>query len=222
MGLTAFEAIYARAVARTGEHALKSRFPEVLTTAELEQVKNDRFLSAMARCIFAAGFQWRVVDAKWPGIEDAFLAFSPERLATWSVEELGVLLQDPRVIRHRTKLAAILTNAAFVCRIAEQHGGFGAFVARWTGDPVGLWLTLKREGARLGGNTGPRALRQVGFDTYLLTDDVVTALIREGVVARRPTAMKDLYRVQEAMLRFREESGLSLAAVSVTLACSVP
>ncbi|HAG41377.1 MAG TPA: 3-methyladenine DNA glycosylase, partial [Pseudoalteromonas sp.] len=40
-------------------------------------------------------------------------------------------------------------------------------VANWPGDDtIGLWAYLKKHGARLGGNTGPYALRALGKDTF--------------------------------------------------------
>jgi len=66
-----------------------------------------------------------------------------------------------------------------------------------------------------------RTLRQLGRDTFILTDDVCAALIREGVVAKKPTSKRDLAATQAAFEGWRSESGRSLCELRVVLACSV-
>lgn len=42
--------------------------------------------------------------------------------------------------------------------------------------------TIKKRGSRLGGSTGQIALRFMGKESFILTGDVVNALIRESVI----------------------------------------
>jgi len=86
---------------------------------------------------------------------------------------------------------------------------------------VGLWEELKRRGERLGGNTGPFFLRFVGKDTFMLSPDVVTALVRQKVVDKAPGGRKALAAVQGAFNEWHSESGRSLCEISRTLSFSV-
>ncbi len=61
----------------------------------------------------------------------------------------------------------------------------------------------------------------MGVDGFVLSRDVVRALIREGVVEKEPTSQRDLARVQEAFDRWRGESGRPMSQISRTLACSI-
>ena len=69
---TTFDELYTRAVERHGEEDLRARFPRVAPDAELRAQSDDLYLAAMAKRVFAAGFRWQVIQAKWPGFEEAF------------------------------------------------------------------------------------------------------------------------------------------------------
>ncbi|HSM19311.1 MAG TPA: 3-methyladenine DNA glycosylase, partial [Hyphomicrobiales bacterium] len=71
------------------------------------------------------------------------------------------------------------------------------------------------------GTSGQYFLRTMGVDGFVLSRDVVRALIREGVVDREPTSQRDLAKVQAAFDHWRAESGRPMAQISRTLACSI-
>ncbi len=60
----------------------------------------DRLLSVMTRCVFNAGFNWKVIDAKWDGFEAAFEGFDPGKLAFFGDEMLDRLVSDERIVRN--------------------------------------------------------------------------------------------------------------------------
>jgi len=220
--MTPFATFYGRAIARHGEDALRSRFPRAATTDELTALSDDRYLAAMAKRVFAAGFRWKVIEAKWDGFEAAFRGFDPGWVADLEIDGVAELAQDTRIVRNRPKILATIDNAAFIQEVAADHGGFGAWLAAWPkDDTVGLWAELKARGNRLGGDTAPWVLRLVGRDTFRLSGDVVAAMVAAGVVSKKPTGKGDLARTQHAFNAWTAESGLSQGAVSVVLACSI-
>ncbi len=214
--------LYARAIDRHGEEALRSRFPWVAADAELRAMGDDLHLAAMTKRVFAAGFRRQVIEAKWEGFEEAFGGFEPEVVASLDASAIDALASDTRIVRNRPKILATVNNARFVQDVSAEHGGFGCWLADWSpDDTVGLWRALKSGGDRLGGDTGPWFLRLVGKDTFRLSGDVVEVLIESGVATKKPTGKKALAAAQDAFNQWREESGgLSLGAVSVVLACS--
>ncbi len=196
--------------------------PPLPNPALLALVPDDRILSSMAKNIFRAGFVWKIVDAKWPSFEEAFQSFDIMAVASMDEEDLDELATDTRVIRNRSKLAAVLDNARFVFEVCNEWGSFGAYLAQWPDeDLVGLWDDLHKRGTRLGGFTRSVFLREVGKDTFLLTSDVVRAFITARVVEKMPTAKRDLTRVQGAFNAWREETGRPFCQLSKILACSV-
>jgi hypothetical protein len=73
----------------------------------------------------------------------------------------------------------------------------------------------------LGGQTGRYCLRFLGYDTPILSRDVVGALIQAGVVDKDPTSKKDLLATQEAFNTWTEQSERSMVEVSRILALSM-
>jgi 3-methyladenine DNA glycosylase Tag len=220
--MTPFSEIWSRAVARHGEEALRLRFPTVRTDDQLRALGDDRYLAAMAKRVFAAGFQWKVIQAKWDGFEDAFGSFDPAHVAGFEVEDVETLMGDTRIVRHNAKILATVANAQFVQAVSAEHGGFGQWLADWDpDDTVGLWAALAKGGKRLGGDTGAWFLRLVGRDTFRLSTDVNAALVEAGVVDKAPTGKRAQRAAQVAFNTWRDESGLTLGAVSTVLACSM-
>jgi len=82
------------------------------------------YLEVMSKAIFQTGISWKVVENKWPGIHDAFRGFDHRLVASLTEAELADLSADPRVIRNRRKIEAIVDNARTMLDLEEQHGSF--------------------------------------------------------------------------------------------------
>lgn len=221
MAPVSFAVIEAEAIQRHGPDRVRAARPEPATP--LRDQTDDRLLSAMARRIFQAGFNWSVVDAKWPGIEEAFDGFDPARLAMAPDEKLDALAADPRVIRNGPKIRAIRDNAVLLFNLAKEHGRASRFLGDWPpADQIGLFDLLRTKGSRLGGLTGPLALRSAGYDAFLLSGSVVAALSRFGVLDGSATSKRARRAAQEAFNAWHEETGRDYAHLSRILALSVP
>jgi 3-methyladenine DNA glycosylase Tag len=218
-----FEAIRARAEkCKGGAAALVELLPDPTDKAALARTPDDRVLAEMSRRIFCSGFVWRVIDQKWPGFEEAFLGFSPERLCFEPDEFWERLARDQRIVRNGAKIAAVRENAFFVSRLAKEHGSFGRFLAAWPADDqIGLLAFLGQNGARLGGMTGQYFLRFIGWDAFILSRDVVAALREAGVeISDKANARRDLAAAQAAFNAWAGETGLGNARLSRICAMS--
>ena len=222
--MTSFKTIRARAAKRKGgEKALASLLPKVPSAAALARLPDDRVLAEMAKRIFSAGFVWRVIESKWPGFEAAFLKFEPKRLLFQPDEFWEGLASDARIVRNPQKIKAVRENARFVADIAQEHGSFGKFLAKWPADDqLGLIDVLGKRGARLGGNTGQYFLRFIGKDSFIVSRDVALCLRDAGLdIAAEPTSKKDLRKIQDQLNAWARESGLPMTHVSRICAMSI-
>ncbi len=222
--MESLETIHARAAKRHGgPRALEARLPKPKSRAALRRVQDDRLLAELTKSVFQAGFVWKVIEAKWPGFEEAFRGFEPKKVARLSEAQLAKLQRDERIVRNPVKIRATRDNASWLVSLAKEHGSAARWLADWPEDDVivGLWDELKTGGSRLGGFTGQFFLRHVGKDTPMLTGDVLAALRRHGVVtSKSPTSKKALAVIQDAFNTWRDESGRSLCEISRILACS--
>jgi 3-methyladenine DNA glycosylase Tag len=221
MSTPPFAPILAAAQSRHGAAALEARLIEPASAAELQAKGDDRYLSQMSLRIFRAGLKHSLVDAKWPAFEEVFFGFEPRRVRAMSDEALEALLSDRRLIRHWGKLKAVRDNAAAMIAGGDEHGGFGAWLARWpTTDIVGLWEALAKRFSQMGGNSGPSFLRMVGKDTFVLTPAVAAGLKHWGVLAAAPKNRGDRAAVQQSFNAWAAESGRPLCQLSLILAAS--
>lgn len=205
-----------------GPKGIRSVLDQWKVDTDLNAKKDAQFLAGMAKAVFSSGFSWEVIEKKWPGFEIAFDKFDPRKVAAYGDDKIDALLKDTRIVRNGAKVMATVENARFIVETSKKHGSFGKFLASWPEtDQVGLMDHLKKNASRLGGSTVQYFLRFEGWDAFILSGDVVKALIREGVVTREPTSKKDLAAVQAAFNEWREESGRPVREISRILALSV-
>ncbi|MFC4257888.1 DNA-3-methyladenine glycosylase I [Marinobacter lacisalsi] len=218
-----FAAIHERAAIRKGGPAgLESLLPRVATPDELTSLGDDRYLAELTRCVFRAGFVWRVIDNKWPGFEAAFDGFVPLYWQQVPPEVLEELAGDERIVRNLQKIRTVPENARMIVEAAREYGSFGIMLAQWpSDDQAGLLLWLKRHGARLGGNTAQYFLRMVGWDGFILSQDVIAVLRLEGLLDATPGSKKALLQAQAAFNDWHRETGLPFSHLSKIVSCSI-
>ncbi|MBY4677975.1 DNA-3-methyladenine glycosylase I [Marinobacterium arenosum] len=220
--MKSFGWLYDHVAAHKAGEDIEALLPQPKTDQQLAATPDDRLLSDLTRRVFRAGLKHSLVDSKWPAFEQEFFGFDPQKISLMSDEQLEKLMQNDQLIRHFGKIKATRANALMVTELASKHGSFARFLADWpASEIIDLWAFLKKHGAQLGGNSGPSFLRMVGKDTFLLTDDVVAALKAQGIVDKKPTAKRDLQRVQEVFNQWQQESGRPLCQISRLLSYSV-
>jgi 3-methyladenine DNA glycosylase Tag len=218
-----FSEILAIAAERHGgaEGALAD-IPTPKPADDLAAMPDAVWLECMARGIFQTGISWKVVEAKWPGILEAFHGFDVARVAHMSEDWFFDLIEDKRIIRAAPKVRAIQENAVFIQDVAQEHGSFGRRIGDWPVDDfAGLLQWLKAHGSRLGGATGAYVMRYMGKDGFVPSKDVVARLIAEGVIDKAPGSKASWAAIQGAFNAWQAESGRSMTEISRVLARSI-
>jgi DNA-3-methyladenine glycosylase I len=114
--------------------------------------------------IFQAGLSWLLVLQRRAGFNEAFKGFAVDRVARFGEKDIARLLADPRVIRNRLKLEAIVENARRIKALRETDGGF----ANWLDShhPLGKpeWVKLFRKTFKFtGGEITGEFLMSLGY-----------------------------------------------------------
>ena len=86
------------------------------------------YLSALSRPVFSAGMSWRVVDAKWDGITEAFADFDPHKVAAFGPDDVDKLVANEAVIRSRPKIEAVIDNAQTMVDLDAEYKGFRKYL----------------------------------------------------------------------------------------------
>jgi 3-methyladenine DNA glycosylase Tag len=119
------------------------------------------YLGAMTRIIMTSGINWHVVDSKWEGIREAFAGFDVDKVAHMTTEDVERLMADPRIIRNRRKIDAIIDNAGKIAELDKSFGGFDKYLkAQGTYEKTAA--ALKRDFSFMGDSTAYFFLAMVG------------------------------------------------------------
>lgn len=221
-----FAEIYDRAASRHGgEAGIQKKIAEfgyMNNSIPVAETPDDRFLAQMTKCVFQAGFNWKVIENKWQGFEAAFQAFDIDACAFLSDDGIDELAKDTRIVRNRPKIMTVPGNARFIKKVRDEKGSFGKFLTDWPADDqLGLMAYMQAEGSRLGGKTGQYFLRFSGWDAFVLSKDGTAAMIDAGVVDKYPISGKGAFRkAQDALNTWHAESGRPYSEISRILALS--
>jgi 3-methyladenine DNA glycosylase Tag len=219
----AFASLYDRVCKRKGSEAMVLELlRQPASVEEILDITDDRFLAEFTKKVFQSGFVWRVVRQKWPNFEDAFFGFDIDKVLLMPDEMLEQKATDPAIIRNYNKVKTIRENALMIDEIRRKHGSVAKFVTLWPKDDlIGLWDFFKKNGARLGGNTGPYSLRALGIDTFLLSRDVEAYFVEHGLITGSARSKRSLNAIQNTFFAWQKESGLSLQELSqlVSFSC---
>ena len=151
-----------------------------------------------------SGLSWALILRKRDGIRDALAAFDPDAVAGFGRKETEALLQDPRVIRNRRKLEAIVQNARATVAmrddiplpklvwsfVPKRHKAPRSYadLASLTDESKQLAKELKRRGfAFVGPTTVYATMQAVG----LVNDHLAGCFVRKEVEA----AQRDVQRL---------------------------
>ena len=82
---------------------------------------------------FQSGLSWRTILAKRENFRAAFAGFDVERVARFDESDVGRLLQDAGIVRHRGKIEAVINNAARAQEVIDREGSLAAYF--WRHEP---------------------------------------------------------------------------------------
>ena len=164
----------------------------------------------------------RVVENKWSDFEEQFFNFNIEKMLMMPEEMLERKAADPKIIRNYNKVKTIKANAQMIFDVTmDKKMIFAQFIQDWPSeDIIGLWAYLKKHGQRLGGNTGPYALRLLGKDTFILSTDVEGYLRAHEIIDGGLQSKKSLVSIQAYFNDLQKQSGYSLTQLSRLIAFS--
>ena len=127
---------------------------------------------------FQAGLSWLTILRKRAAFREVFHDFDPTRVAGFDEDDVGRLLSDARIVRHRGKIEATIANARCVVDMSGRGESFADLVWSFAPDPppprpvrlgdvpattpasVALSRELRRRGFRFVGPTTAYAFMQ--------------------------------------------------------------
>ena len=80
---------------------------------------------------FQAGLSWLTILRKRPRFRDAFSGFDIDAVAGYTETDVGRLLADAGIVRHRGKIEAAINNAQRAVELVESEGSLASYVWRF-------------------------------------------------------------------------------------------
>lgn len=145
---------------------------------------------------FQSGLSWRTILAKRDNFRAAFHDFDFERVARFTSRDVGRLLKDEGIVRHRGKIEAVINNAGRAKELVRQEGSLASFVWRYepakrrtrplsvssSAESLALSKELKKRGWQFVGPTTVYAFMQA---MGIVNDHAADCVIRAKVERAR-------------------------------------
>jgi DNA-3-methyladenine glycosylase I len=152
---------------------------------------------------FQSGLSWLTILRKRENFRAAFRGFAFPAVSRFSSRDVGRLLGDPGIVRHRGKIESTIRNARNAEALVRESGSLAAYFWRWepaaearprkvtwpvlrampqTPESIALSRDLKKRGWTFVGPTTAYAFMQA---MGLVNDHVQGCAIRERVEAAR-------------------------------------
>ena len=84
-----------------------------------------------------AGLSWETILKKEVSFRKAYDNFNIQKVANYSEEKIGELMQNTGIIRNKLKIKAAVSNAQAFMKVQEEFGTFSDYIWKYTdGKPI--------------------------------------------------------------------------------------
>jgi DNA-3-methyladenine glycosylase I len=94
---------------------------------------------------FQAGLSWITILRKRENFRRGFADFDVDRVARFTARDVGRLLKDEGIIRHRGKIESTINNARRAIELRDEFGSLADYFWTWQPDPSSRPKRITRE-----------------------------------------------------------------------------
>lgn len=96
------------------------------------QTDDQKLFESLVLETFQAGLNWLTILRKRESFRAAFDQFKIDKVAAYNDEKIEALMQNPGIIRNRSKIKATINNAIAFQNIQHNHGSFARYLWSFT------------------------------------------------------------------------------------------
>jgi DNA-3-methyladenine glycosylase I len=124
--------------------------------------RSDRkYFEILCLCVLQAGLSWGLVRKHWQKYKEGFYGFDIRQLSRAQTKEL---FKDPRVIKNRKKIEAIIYNAREFEKINREYGSFSNLLKSFKrSEDEELPKALTKKFKHIGSYSAEYFLHSVGY-----------------------------------------------------------
>ena len=136
-------------------HDTEYGFPETDETRLFERLVME---------IMQAGLNWSLVLKKRPEMAEALDLYHVDTVAAYEDAKIATLLEDPRIVRNRLKVNAVIHNAQVIQGMRRSNGGFAEWIAAHHPLQKADWVKLFKKTFKFtGGEITGEFLMSIGY-----------------------------------------------------------
>lgn len=94
--------------------------------------EDDKIFELLILEPFQAGLSWETILNKREAFKEAYDGFDAEKIAEYGEEKTAELLNNPKIVRNRLKIAASINNAKIYQEIQKEWGSFSKYIWHFT------------------------------------------------------------------------------------------
>ena len=168
------------------------------------------YFETLTRAVFG-GIRNGIIEDRWSAISEAFSNFDFYEVAKYGQAKLTELMQNDKIIRHKTKIEATIENAEKMVQIVRRWGSFNNYINFFSSIESLVDGLQGCKGGFIGiGETNVyEFLKEIGIQTIKPDRQVTKIFFRLGVIG------------EKASLREIAETGMQMAKEVNERPCTV-
>ncbi|HKZ42480.1 MAG TPA: DNA-3-methyladenine glycosylase I [Candidatus Hodarchaeales archaeon] len=91
---------------------------------------DEEYFEILSKAVFLAGFNWKVVEQKWPGFVQVFNGFRFTEIALWDEQTIVAAASNTTIIRNIRKVRAVVSNAQEFLSVVKEYGSFREYIEK--------------------------------------------------------------------------------------------
>jgi DNA-3-methyladenine glycosylase I len=98
--------------------------------------KDNDIFEAIVLDAFQAGLSWKTILLRRSAFAKAFHNFDAVKVGKMTSRDVGRLIKDKSIIRHKGKIVSTIGNARAFLNVKKEYGTFSKYIWQWSGGKV--------------------------------------------------------------------------------------
>ena len=178
-------------------------------------MNDDFFFKQMVDLIFQSGLRGAVWQKYESEIEQEFNHYKVKLVANFTQKDVERMLHNPKMLKHKKKIEAVIHNAKEIVAISEEYKGFWHFLDRQNIQE--LVEKLKSRMKWMGYTNAYAFLRYAGMEVTKPDLNVIRVLFRLRLIDDIKNNLATYKQIQKVVRKMAKASGVKVKKVDFTL-----
>jgi DNA-3-methyladenine glycosylase I len=177
-------------------------------------MNDDYFFKQMCDLIFQSGLRGQVWQRYESEIRKEFREYKVKKVAEFSQKDVERMLHNPKMLKHRKKIEAVINNAKEIVAISKENDGFWKFLDSHNTEE--LVEKMKSSFKWMGYTNAYALLRYVGMECIKPDLNVVRVLFRLGLIDSNKKNLATYKQIQVVGKKMAKVNKVRMAVVDFT------